>query len=91
MEKNCDGEIFREVPSLIQKQPKTRDECRNIATRRSPKPRVCRKLFSDVKSSNEEMPNKEIRIISQENVKKWNFNFDEELPLVGDWLWEKVK
>lgn len=64
---------------------------------------ACRKLqFGDSEgsglSSNPEnsvhnkadMPVEEERAERQRAIDKWNFDFENEVPLQGDWVWERV-
>ncbi|XP_034542320.1 cyclin-dependent kinase inhibitor 1C-like [Notolabrus celidotus] len=52
---------------------------------------VCRNLFGSVdhEELNREMKDK-LREISDRDQQRWNFNFETNTPLVGDYAWEEV-
>lgn len=60
------------------------------------KPNVCRKLDfggdSNDKGLNDPMAlsEEDLEQHRQRAIEKWNFDFENEVPLEGDWQWEKV-
>lgn len=58
---------------------------------------ISRRLFQDVDETSSERDNNinnanELIQQSNEDAKrKWNFDFVNEIPLDGDWIWEKIE
>ncbi|XP_072745774.1 uncharacterized protein [Anoplolepis gracilipes] len=69
---------------------------KNVSTSVDGLQRARRKLFADENDSDGEEQNfynriiEENRRISEEVMKKWNFDFNREMPLPGRYMWVKV-
>lgn len=76
------------------KNDQKEEECRNDNTK-SPKRNVRRRLFFEPEEANDEDLLHELQNRNEDEQKrcaleKWNFDFENEIPLTGDWEWEKV-
>lgn len=72
--------------------PRTSSSLRDRLEARSA---VRRRLFQDSESSERDneinIENELIQQSNEEAKRKWNFDFENEVPLEGDWEWEKVE
>lgn len=76
------------------KNDQNEEECKNDNAS-SPNRSVRRRLFFEPGEPNEEDLIDELQSTNQDEerrraLEKWNFDFENEIPLRGDWEWEKV-
>lgn len=68
----------------------------NVNRKDQQKPNVCRRLdFGDSDCEKElndliSLFNEDLERHRQKAMEKWNFDFENEIPLEGDWQWERV-